>query len=144
MAGAAATAVGAVDDFLRAAHQRLQGTRGAATTIARIDPTASSLEIAGAGNVQGVLVPPRARGVRRFASTPFVLGSAGMRAPTFRVERTSRVRGDTIILYTDGISSRADVAAEATAFGEHPVAIAERIARSHSRAGDDVLVIVAR
>jgi hypothetical protein len=136
----ALTAAEAPDRLLRAAHDRIRGTRGSAATAAFI--RAAELEVAGAGNVQAVLVDRR--GGRRFGGSAFTLGSAVSRPPAFHVDRVPFARGDALVVYTDGITTRADVGAEAGAFGEHPIAIAHRIATAHARGGDDVTVAVVR
>ena len=99
------------------------------------------LELASVGNITIEVVQPRSS--RRFAASSFVLGSSqrGWRA---HVEIATIELDETLILYTDGITSRASIADDLMLLREHPIIIAHQLALRFGRENDDVLVLVAR
>ena len=99
------------------------------------------LDLASVGNITIEVVQPRS--TRRFAASSFVLGSSqrGWRA---HVEAAAIEPAETLILYTDGITSRASIADDLMLLREHPIIIAHQLALRFGRDNDDVLVLVAR
>ena len=123
-------------------HRTLGPTRGAVMAVASVSETAApSLDLASVGNLTLELVQPRSS--RRFAASSFVLGST-QRGWRSHVEVAPIEPHETLILYTDGITSRASVADDLMLLREHPIIIAHQLALRFGREDDDVLVLVAR
>lgn len=121
-------------------HRALEGTRGVALTIARIDAAGRSLTWLGIGNVTGVLVP-----AVEGAAAPAVLllgGVVGEQLPQLVPVTLPLVPGDTILLATDGVDGAiADGLRVRGALGP----LADGLLRRHRRGPeDDALVLLAR
>jgi anti-sigma regulatory factor (Ser/Thr protein kinase) len=123
-------------------HRALGPTRGAVMAVAAVgEGEGSTLELASVGNITVELLRPRA--TRRFGASSFVLGSSqrGWRANG----ETAVIDDDeTLLLFTDGIASRASIADDLVLLREHPVVIAHQLALRFGRPDDDLLVVVAR
>ena len=128
-------------ELLTACGPAVRDTRGAVAALARIDPGGRSVAIAGAGNVTGVVHGPRS--AHRTLGTAHVLGSP-QRPPRFDEQRFPLESHHTIILFSDGIASRADLADELEILRQPPIAVAQRLIEKFGRRDDDVLVLVAR
>lgn len=103
--------------------------------------SSTDLELASVGNITIELVQPRAS--RRFGATSFVVGSPqrGWRA---QVEATAVAKDEALVVFTDGISSRASISDDLALLREHPVVIAQQLVHRFGRDDDDVLVLVAK
>ena len=141
-AGRAVEALAAIPDAdvpscIRACHEALKGTRGAALSVIRIDLDAGRMTFAGLGNVEGVVVSPGGKHLLIPQR-----GIVGVLAP--RIQETEEELPDSFIvmLCTDGIRSdgRSDLQ-----FG--PIISAEALANellmTSSRDDDDAAVVVA-
>ena len=142
-AGRAVEALAAIPDAdvptsIRACHEALQGTRGAALSIIRLDLDAGRMTFAGLGNVEGVLVSPPARKHLLISQR----GIVGVLAP--RIQQTEEDLPDSFIvmLCTDGIRSggRRELQFAAIASAE---ALANDLLANWSREDDDAAVVVA-
>lgn len=123
-------------------HRTLGPTRGAVMAVLALDETdAPTMDLAAVGNITIELV--RARQGRRFGASSFVLGSP-QRAWRAHVETAMVDPHDTLLAYTDGITSRASVADDLALLREHPIVIAHQLVKRFARDDDDVLVLVAR
>jgi serine/threonine protein phosphatase PrpC len=123
-------------------HRTLGPTRGAVmAVVSATETTAPNLELASVGNITIELA--RTRSSRRFGASSCVLGSSqpGWRA---RFESTPIEPNETLILYSDGITSRASLGDDVTLLLEHPIVIAHQLVERFSRDNDDVLVLVAK
>ena len=100
-----------------------------------------ALDLASVGNITIELVQPRA--ARRFGATSFVVGSQ-QRGWRQHVESSPIEDGEVLVMFTDGIASRASIALEFLLLREHPIAIAHHLAARFGRDDDDVLVLAAR
>jgi anti-sigma regulatory factor (Ser/Thr protein kinase) len=119
----------------------LRSTRGATLAVIAVDDSQGELEAAVAGNVTvGVWGPS---GTQRIGGTSFTLGS-NSGAPKPRSERALVRSWDSIIAFTDGVSSRARMPADVDLMTAHPIGVAEAIARDFGVKHDDALVLVAR
>lgn len=125
----------------RAAHERLADTRGAVLAVARVDEASASVETLVVGNV-GVHIygPGRAR---RETGPSLVLGSPHAAKKLSSSKNELGVR-DVLVLFTDGISSRADLEGDLDLLREHPIVIAHRMLERFGRDTDDTLVAVIR
>jgi hypothetical protein len=151
---AAATAALRAVDVLKAAsserlevlvqlcHRVLDGTRGVAMTLARVDFAASTLTWTGVGNVTGELVTKAPTGVQVRSSVRLIGGIVGYRIPEIRPAQVVSIRpGDLLVLTTDGID---DDYPEHIDFAASATVIAEELLGKHARETDDAMVLAAR
>ena len=121
------------------AHQALLSTRGAVMAVASIDPQAQTLRFAGLGNINAVI---HARGVvTRLGSTD---GTVGYGARKARESSVAWLPQSTLILNSDGLSSRWTLAKHPGLLACHPVLIAALLHRDFARDTDDATVVVIR
>jgi phosphoserine phosphatase RsbX len=131
-----------VEVLVQLCHRVLEGTRGAAMTLARIDFEAGQLYWTGVGNVTANLVAKAAMGVKVRSSARLAAGIVGYRIPEISPAQVVPIRtGDLLIIASDGIAEdhldHIDFAAPATA-------IAEQILAKHAKVSDDAMVLAAR
>lgn len=130
--------------IIEEAHRTLGPTRGtvmAVLAMRETESTSQRLELASVGNITIEVVQPRA--ARRFGATSFVVGSPqrGWRA---HVEGTSIEPSETLLVYSDGIASRATIAEDFALLREHPIVVAHQLVLRFARDDDDAIVLVAR
>ncbi len=130
--------------LLELCQRPLQPTRGAVMAVVSLsDSGADTAEIAhaGLGNIGCQLY--RERKVERLPSNPGVVGQPGPRARV-RDQRVALGGGRRVlVMFTDGLSSRLDLADDPAALREPPLVIAHRLLLAHGRGHDDALVLVA-
>ncbi len=137
--GASATASAVA--LLDGCDAALAGTRGAVMAVARLDEETSALEHASAGNVTS-----RIEGFGRtttLATRASTLGTRG-RKPRPAAESAHLAPGEALIVFTDGLTSRASLMGAPDLLREHPIVIAEHLMATYARGSDDALVLVAR
>ena len=117
-------------------HERLQGTRGVALSLAWLDGRASTMTWLGVGNIEGVL----ATAARRITTLLLRGGVVGRRLPWMTASTLPIAVGDTLVFVTDGIGPDFE---RSLIPGDPPQRQAERILNRHFRGGDDALVVVA-
>lgn len=124
-------------------HNVLKKTRGAVLSLAFLDNN-RGMTWMGVGNVEGRLIRRHVKYVEKSESLLLRTGVVGGdcdQLPTFYPTGVSIIRGDLLVMATDGISrdfeSDIDTAAD-------PASIADDIIRRHSRSNDDALVFVGR
>ena len=126
-------------DLVERIHGALAPTRGGALAVARIDTAAQVVRFVGVGNISGVLV--NAGKARHMVSHN---GTAGHVAPRIR-EFTYEFTGDPlVILHSDGLTSRWDLASYPGLAVQHPALIAGVLLRDHRRGRDDASVVAMR
>lgn len=128
-----------IEALLGDGESALSQTRGAVASIVVLAP--GSVAHAGVGNVTTQLYS--AGGTRRFVSAAGVLGRPGRRGRAL-VERVAIEDGATIVMFTDGISSRVDLASEPALLRRPALVVAHAVLQRHARDTDDALVFVAR
>ncbi|OBI84063.1 stage II sporulation protein M [Mycobacterium sp. 1245805.9] len=150
---AAAAALRAVDVVKRSGSERLEvlmqlchrvldGTRGVAMTLARIDFAAGTLSWTGVGNVTAELVAKAPTGIQIRSSARLTGGIVGYRMPEIRPAQVVSIRpGDLLVMTTDGI---AEDYLEHIDFAASAVVIAEGLLAKHARETDDAMVLAAR
>jgi anti-sigma regulatory factor (Ser/Thr protein kinase) len=117
-------------------HHALKPTRGAAIAVARIDRNANLLRFVGIGNIAGALVSDGK--MNRVVSHG---GTAGQIAPRIR-EFTYPFTGvPTVILHSDGLTNRWDIADYPGLGVSHPSLIAGVLYRDHVRGRDDASIV---
>lgn len=120
-------------------HRALRQTRGAAIAIARLDPARRLVRYVGIGNISGTLIVGNE--TRRMISHN---GTAGHTAPHIR-EFTYAYEGiPLILLHSDGISAKWDVAAYPGLAASHPGLIAGVLFRDFRRERDDACIVAMR
>lgn len=128
------------DALLRRCHDALRSTRGAAMTVASIDPVVGEMTWLGVGNVQATVLQRRTRdGSREWV--PLRGGVVGYLLPALQPGTVRLQRDDVLVLATDGVRP---VFGEWPAPAEAPQEVADRILADQSRGTDDALVLVAR
>jgi phosphoserine phosphatase RsbX len=123
-------------EIMRAAHDALTGTRGAALTLGRFLP--GGVELLAVGNVAGIIL--RGRGRQR--RVPLRGGIVGFNLPTLgQVDRIDLAAGDHVVVATDGIRSGFPAELDPS---RSPQENADTILERCARDTDDATVFVAR
>lgn len=125
--------------LLEDAHATLRRTRGAAVTVAAISDDRDGLVLAGAGNIIGRLIS----GVsdRSLLSQP---GTLGVQIRRLQDTVHDWPRHAILVLHSDGIVSRWNLADASGLLQCAPLVIAGWILRDHCRGRDDATVVVVR
>lgn len=118
----------ALTALLRGCDAALRGTRGAVMTVIRIRRRDGAAEYAGIGNVEARVI---GAGDVPLIPTP---GVVGMRLQAVRERRFTLQAGCTLVLFTDGISSRFRLA---ELHGRPATAIARDLLAAHAKDHDD-------
>jgi anti-sigma regulatory factor (Ser/Thr protein kinase) len=120
-------------------HRALSPTRGAAVAVAQIDHSQQLVRYVGVGNIAGAVLSGGE--VRRMVSHN---GTAGHIAPRIR-EFTYPISGTaSVLLHSDGLSNRWDMAHYPGLAASHPSLVAGVLYRDHRRGRDDAAVVVMR
>jgi len=118
-------------------HIGMSGTRGGAMAVAQYDAMADSLRFTGVGNIGASLIGPgKSRGL---ASHPGIVGVQFRKAQPFDY---AQVTGQLLVLYSDGLQSRWNLADYPGLSHRHPALIAAILHRDFCRGRDDVTVFV--
>lgn len=125
-------------------HRTIGRTRGVVMAVAALEQRggmSTTLELASVGNITTELVQPRT--ARRFGATSFVVG-APQRGWRAHVETAAVAPEETLLVFSDGVASRASIAEDLLLLREHPITIAHQMVARFGRDDDDVLMLVAR
>jgi anti-sigma regulatory factor (Ser/Thr protein kinase) len=125
--------------LVEAIHRALAPTRGAALAVARIDREARVVRFVGVGNIGAVLA--NGGEARRMASYN---GTAGHVAPRIREFTYPFTGRPLVILHSDGLSARWEIAAYPGLAVGHPSLVAGLLFRHHRRDRDDATVVALR
>jgi phosphoserine phosphatase RsbX len=129
--------------LLQQCHSNLQKTRGVVMSLAYLDDQ-RTMTWMGIGNVEGRLVRRRVQYAEKIESLllrPGVIGGDAEGLPTFYPRGLALVRGDLLIMATDGVKNDWETNID---IASGPKKIAEDIIAKKSRANDDALVFVGR
>jgi anti-sigma regulatory factor (Ser/Thr protein kinase) len=127
--------------IIDACEGAIAGTRGVVMAVARLHEELGTLEHAAVGNVTTRLERRgRSRSLAQSAST---MGARGVRKRV-AVETTALEGGEALVMFTDGLTSRAGLEELPDLLCEHPVVVAQRLLSDFARTTDDALVLVAR
>ncbi len=118
----------------------LQGTRGAALGIVRLERSSGALSHGCVGNIATRVCRPGQ--VDAMACSPGVLGMPRQHARTLRSGSWLRP-GELLVMHTDGLSSRTTID-DAVLLRHHPLVVAHELMRRFAKNHDDALVLVAR
>jgi negative regulator of sigma-B (phosphoserine phosphatase) len=124
-------------------HDRLRGTRGAVVSLASFSARDNTMTWLGVGNVEGVLLrrPEERTGYGSRDQLLLRGGVLGALLPPLVADTLPVVRGDTLILASDGIRSGFAGDVMPTISPQH---IADRILAVGGKGTDDALVLVTR
>jgi anti-sigma regulatory factor (Ser/Thr protein kinase) len=125
--------------MLESMHGALRDTRGAAIGIAEIDTRKSIVRFAGVGNIAGAIVDDS--GSRHLVS---LNGIVGHQAKAFREFESKWNPGATLILHSDGLRTRWDLAKYPGLRAKPSSMLAAALLRDESRGTDDASVLVAK
>ncbi|KAF1053871.1 MAG: Serine/threonine-protein kinase RsbT [Stenotrophomonas maltophilia] len=127
-----------LESLMQQLHRALMSTRGGAISLAEIRPEQGQVLFCGMGNVAGTLVAGRARSmVSGNGSVGYRIG----RINTFSYPWDDRTL---LIMASDGISTRFDLAGYPGLVMRHPSLVAALIHRDFRRHNDDATVVVVR
>jgi hypothetical protein len=129
----------AADAAMRACHRALVGTRGAAVSIVDLDLQLGTLICAGVGNVDARLWQPG-----REQRLMIQRGIVGANIPTIRPTDLSLGDKWCLLLHTDGVSDRFDLASFPGFQADESQALVDAILDRHGRTTDDATVVLAR
>lgn len=124
---------------IEAIHRRLHVSRGAAVAVAEVDAGAGVLRYAGIGNVAGALLGGEAP-----RSLLSMNGTAGHQARTLRQLDYPWTPRSLLVMHSDGISARWDLASRPGLQERRPSTIAAVLVRDFGRGRDDAAAVVAR
>jgi anti-sigma regulatory factor (Ser/Thr protein kinase) len=117
-------------------HRASHGTRGCAAACARIE-RGGATSYAGVGNIYSALVSTdTSQGLVSYD------GTLGVRATKMRQFEYRRGVGALLIMHSDGISARWDLAGRPGLLQRHPAIVAGVLYRDHARSRDDATVLV--
>lgn len=125
-------------ELVERVHRGLSHTRGAAVTVALLDPEAGLLRTAGIGNVSGVVLGGTGRAA--FTGRP---GIAGHKARGITETRHALSPGAVVILHSDGVSPQFDLAHHPGVISHGALVIAATVLRDGALRRDDASVVVA-
>jgi negative regulator of sigma-B (phosphoserine phosphatase) len=126
----------------RRCHKDLQRSRGVVMSLARFDATDSCMTWMGVGNVGGLLIHAGDSADNELRDREVLLmrsGVVGSALPALRASVISILKGDTLILATDGVSENFSDGITVT---DPAQKIADRILSNHNKGTDDALVLV--
>jgi len=127
--------------LIKLCHAQLRETRGVVMSLAVINAVEGDLTWMGVGNVEGVVVRAAVSANPRQESLLLRGGVLGNLLPSLYASIIPIVRGDTLILVTDGVHSNFS---DGVSVSDRPQLIADRILAKYSKGSDDALVLVAR
>jgi anti-sigma regulatory factor (Ser/Thr protein kinase) len=124
-------------ELIRLMHAALSGTRGAAVAVVRLDAATRTVVHAGVGNIAGRLLDEhRSRGM---ASQP---GIVGHNLPRVREISFDASAGQAVVLHSDGLTEKWDLAGLPGAIAQGPVVLAAVVMREAGVRRDDAGVLV--
>jgi anti-sigma regulatory factor (Ser/Thr protein kinase) len=126
-------------DLLRDMDGALRATRGAAISIARIEPSLRRVDFAGVGNVSGIIVEDH--DARRAVSQPGIVGHQLRKVQTFAYPWSA---SSILILHSDGIGTSWHLDQYPGLASHHPALVAALLYRDYCRGTDDATVVVAK
>ena len=127
--------------LMQRCHLALQGSRGAAISVAFVSTSKSTITWVGVGNVEGRVLSRDPATTRRKGSLALGRGVPGHELPTLDPATLDVRPGDVLVLATDGIAA---VFADSLDLSGSAQMISERILADHRKRADDALVLAVR
>ena len=134
-----AGAKGSCGDILQTIHHAIRSTRGAAVAVAGLDAANGRVCFAGVGNISATMIEPVAR-----RSAVSMHGIAGHEMREVREFTYPWSRQSSLIMHSDGLTTRWDLDAYPALLTRDPVLVAGILWKDHRRRNDDATVVVAR
>jgi anti-sigma regulatory factor (Ser/Thr protein kinase) len=125
--------------LLEAMHQSLRETRGAAVAVARTEAESGRVTYAGVGNISGRIVDTGSSS--HLSSQPGIVGS---NMPTVRELPFTIAPGQSLVMHSDGLTERWDLAELPGILGAVPVVMSVALLRTAGTRRDDASVLVMR
>jgi anti-sigma regulatory factor (Ser/Thr protein kinase) len=127
-----------LETLLERMHRVLTSTRGGAVALAEVLPQQAQVRFCGVGNIAGVLYDGRSRSM--------VSGNGTVGYRIGRIQSFSYPWSPTTVLLmaSDGISTRFDLASYPGLVGRHPAVIAAVLHRDFRRHNDDATMVVMK
>jgi anti-sigma regulatory factor (Ser/Thr protein kinase) len=128
------------EQIVEAIHAGLRHTRGSAVSVAELEWSNNKCDFTGVGNVSGMIIchnHPKKNLVT-------MNGTAGHVARKIKAFSYPLPDGSTVLMHSDGIDTRWDIAASPGLERQHPSVIAAAIFRDHRRDKDDATIVVVR
>jgi negative regulator of sigma-B (phosphoserine phosphatase) len=122
-------------------HASLQGTRGAAISLALVSPSERAMTWLGVGNVEGRVLSSDSSATRPKGSLALRTGVPGHELPPVKAETLAIRPGDVLVLATDGIHRAFADSLDTSGSAQ---ALSERILADHWKPPDDALVVAVR
>ena len=126
-------------EIVKALHDGLRGTRGAAAAVTEICADRGLVRFCGVGNVVAILVTPSGR--RQFVSHNGIVGHSARKIVEFSYPWST---DGVLIEHTDGLGTHWDVTGYPSLLDRSPSLVAGVLYRDFNRGRDDVTVVVAR
>jgi anti-sigma regulatory factor (Ser/Thr protein kinase) len=130
---------GSPRELLQTMNAAMAPTRGGSAAIARIEPGAGALRYCGVGNIAAAIVTPD--GQKNLVSHN---GTLGRDARKFAEYAYAWGPGATLVMHSDGLTSRWQVGQYPGILQRHPSILAAALYRDYCRGRDDATVIVVR
>lgn len=124
---------------IEACHQVLHKTAGAVMALAHLDYGSDEIRFAGIGNISACISDGETR--TQMASYDGVVGHSVRKVQEFAYPCP---KGSLIIVHTDGVSNRWDLADYPGLSARHPALIGAVLLRDFRRTADDAQVLVVR
>ncbi|MEW9551591.1 SpoIIE family protein phosphatase [Nonomuraea sp. NPDC050783] len=128
-----------VTQLLERIHRALAGTRGGAVAIARLDRERGLVRYGGLGNISGWIV--HGEGRQGMVSMPGIAGHQRSRLREYEYALPPRAL---LVLHSDGLSDRWDVASFPGLPARSPVVVAATLLRDAGTRRDDATVLAMR
>ena len=128
-------------EAIRAAHEPMRGTRGAALAIAAIDPARGEVRYAGVGNISASIHAP---GEARSANLVSHNGTVGHEMRKVQEFTYPWPPGALLVMHSDGLATHWRLDRYPGLAARHPGLVAGVLYRDARRGRDDATVLVAR
>lgn len=126
---------------LKTVHDRLLATRGAAAAAVRIEVRHGRALFCGVGNISGAVLASAVTSPQRLGSRP---GTLGLKMPTPNSQAVALPAHGTLVLHTDGIRARWDLARYPGLLAQPAPVLAAVLVRDFWRHRDDAAIAVLR
>lgn len=126
-------------EILKAIHEALFGSRGAAVAITEIDQVSRIIRFAGVGNISGALLS--LTGIKKMVSQSGIVGADIRKIQEFTYALPDKA---ILLMHSDGLQDRCNFDRYPGILTRHPSIIAGVFYRDHFRASDDATVLIGR
>lgn len=126
-----------LQDLINQLHHKFKHTRGAAISIARINPSKNKLKYVGIGNVQTRLYRNR-----KSQTLLNYNGTIGRALRSFKILEYPWNKNNLLIMASDGISHNYNIEVNTDLFNQKPIIIAKYIFENFSKQHDDATILV--